>query len=275
MVYPDGTMYDSSNNLPIDTPENVVLDAEIAGFGTRCVAAMIDYFILIIILIVVTLLFANALRGGSAGSWGIAALALIQFCIVTFYHLFFEFLWNGQTPGKRWIGIRVIQSNGLPLTTSGAIIRNLLRLFDFLPVLYGVGLIALFATKNTQRLGDLAAKTIVVRERRQITLESVKENFTVQYKYITRITRLPYYVQIDKLDQNDRREVVSYLQRRKEMINQEYVVGIMAQKIANKMGVNGVADLHSPELAEMFLEQVARAFEVAQAVGNGAITANS
>lgn len=275
MVYPDGTMYNSSNNLPIDTPENVVLDAEIAGFGTRCVAAMIDYFILIIILIVVTILFANAQRGGSAGSWGIAALALIQFCIVTFYHLFFEFLWNGQTPGKRWIGIRVIQSNGLPLTTSGAIIRNLLRLFDFLPVLYGVGLIALFATKNTQRLGDLAAKTIVVRERRQITLESVKENFTVQYKYITRITRLPYYVQIDRLDQTDRREVVSYLQRRKEMINQEYVVGIMAQKIANKMGVNGVADLHSPELAEMFLEQVARAFEVAQAVGSGAITANS
>ncbi len=268
-------MYDSSNNLPIDTPENVVLDAEIAGFGTRCVAAMIDYFILVIVLIVVTILFANALRGGSAGSWGIAALALIQFCIVTFYHLFFEFLWNGQTPGKRWIGIRVIQSNGLPLTTSGAIIRNLLRLFDFLPVLYGVGLIALFATKNTQRLGDLAAKTIVVRERRQITLESVKENFTVQYKHITRITRLPYYVQIDRLDQTDRREVVSYLQRRKEMINQEYVVGIMAQKIANKMGVNGVADLHSPELAEMFLEQVARAFEVAQAVGSGAITANS
>jgi len=261
--------------LPIDTPENVVLDAEIAGFGTRCVAAMIDYFILVIILLIVTLLFAMGLRGSSTGSWGLAALALIQFCIVTFYHLFFEFLWNGQTPGKRWIGIRVIQSNGLPLTTSGAIIRNLLRLFDFLPVVYGVGLIALFATKHTQRLGDLAAKTIVVRERRQITLESVKENFAVQYKYITRITRLPYYVQIDRLDQNDRREVVSYLQRRKEMINQEYVVGIMAQKIANKMGVNDVADLHSPELAEMFLEQVARAFEVAQAVGSESIMTTS
>jgi len=114
-----------------------------------------------------------------------------------------------------------------------------------------------------------------VRERRQITLESVKENFAVQYKYISRITRLPYYVQIDRLDQNDRREVVSYLQRRKEMLNQEYVVGIMAQKIANKMGVNDVADLHSPELAEMFLEQVARAFEVAQAVGSESIMTTS
>jgi hypothetical protein len=131
-------------------------------------------------------------------------LIFIQFLLITFYHLFFELAWNGQTPGKRRTGLRVIQSNGLPLTVSGAIIRNLVRLFDFMPILYGFGLIVLFATKNTQRLGDLAAKTVVIRERKQLTLTTLKENLAVQYWHIKPIDPLPYYIRVEHLTQDDR-----------------------------------------------------------------------
>ncbi len=260
-----------SDNLLIDTPENVLLDAEIAGFGSRCIAAIIDYFILFIVLFVFTYLSAPAYRDMS-GTWAVAVFSLIQFIIVTFYHLLFELFWNGQTPGKRLLGIRVIQSNGMPLTVSGAIIRNLLRLFDFLPLLYVVGMISLFATKRTQRLGDLAAQTVVIRERRQITLESVKEDFSIRYYFVPRNAPVPAYIAVEGLTENDRRDVVNYLKRRGELRGREHLAGLLAQRIAARMGVNGV-ELRTLESAEAFLEQVARAFELAEQLRRSTPTA--
>ena len=259
-------MTDLSNNLQIDTPENVLLDAEIAGFGTRCIAALIDYFIIFILLIIFDYLFSPLLRDNQrSSSLTTAIFVLLQFVLITFYHLFFEFLWNGQTPGKRLLGLRVTQINGMPLTAGGAIVRNLLRLFDFLPLFYAVGMISLFATKHTQRLGDLAARTIVVRERKNVTLENVKEDYTVQYRLISRITPLPHYIQIGPLNDNDRREIVSYLRRRQELRNSDHVAGLLAQLIAARMNMNGdLGALQVGSNAEVFLEQVARAFELAE-----------
>ncbi|MCA9907598.1 MAG: RDD family protein, partial [Anaerolineae bacterium] len=119
-----------SGKLSIDTPENIVIDAEIAGFGTRCIAAIIDYMILLVVFFFMALLFSSALsREEQQSSTVLALYALVQFIIITFYHLIFELIWNGQTPGKRRTNIRVVQTNGLPLSTSGALIRNLVRLF--------------------------------------------------------------------------------------------------------------------------------------------------
>lgn len=253
-------MSDFTDNLLIDTPENVVLDAEIAGFGSRCVAALIDYTILILVACLVSYMYINAtVRGALRNPFAVLGpLALIQFVIVTFYHLFFELAWNGQTPGKRLVGIRVVQSNGLPITVSAAIIRNLVRIFDFFPVLYAVGLVVLFATKHTQRLGDLAAKTVVIRERKGVSLENIQENFTFQYRYISRISPLPHHIDIRNLDEQDRRTIVNYLQRRDEIRNRGYVAEMLARQIAQRMGINGLATHNS----EIFLEQVARAFEI-------------
>jgi uncharacterized RDD family membrane protein YckC len=261
---------DFSSKLSIDTPENILLDAEIAGFGSRCMAALIDYTILVILAILVTYLFGRALPTGTRlEGAALAMLIFIQFSLMTFYHLFFELLWNGQTPGKRRTGLRVIQSNGLPLTVSGAIIRNLVRLFDFMPILYGIGLVALFATKNTQRLGDLAAKTIVIRERRQLTLGTLKENLRVQYWHITTVDPIPHYIRIERLTQDDRRMVVDYLQRRSELRDRDSIAGMLAQQIARKMedhtNENELAS--NSRRPERFLEQVARAFEVAEKLG--------
>ena len=253
----------SENRLFIDTPENVVLEAEIAGFGSRCIAALIDYLIVIIVMVVLGILFFRAIQNNAPDDPTLAfgLFILVQFVIISFYHLIFEFLWNGQTPGKRRIGIRVVQSNGMPMTTSSLLIRNLVRLFDFLPLGYGVGLLVLFSTKHTQRLGDLAARTIVVYERPRLNLNTIQENLKVDYLHISRYDLIPTNIQIGNLDQNDRRNIINYLQRRSQLTNREQVAIMVAQPIAERMGIPG--SVNSLNRAEMFLEYVARAFELA------------
>lgn len=263
-------MDDLSSKLSIDTPENILLDAEIAGFGSRCMAALIDYTILTFIVILVTYLFGRAVTiKPDDETAAIALLIFIQFLLITFYHLFFELAWNGQTPGKRRTGLRVVQSNGLPLTVSGAIIRNLVRLFDFMPILYGIGLIVMFATKNTQRLGDLAAKTVVIRERKQLTVTTLKESLSVQYWHIKPIDPIPHYIHIERLTQHDRRTIVDYLRRRYDLRDRETIPKMLARQMARKMEEYNL-DLSlssSAARAEQFLEQIARAFEVAERMG--------
>lgn len=260
-------MANYSPQLRIDTPENVLIDADVAGFGTRCVAAVLDYLIIAAILLVITILYSFTLATGIENqTLSNGVLILFYFLITTFYHLFFEFMWNGQTPGKRRLNLRVVQSDGLPLTTNAALIRNFVRLFDFFPVLYGVGLIVMFATRNTQRLGDIAAGTIVIRERPQLTIETLKENWSVEYEHISRYDLLPPYIDITRLTENDRRDITSYLRRREQLLNRGQLAGLLATRFAEKMPDSSIpTDLRLPVRAETFLEQVARAFEVEEA----------
>jgi len=252
---------DLSDRLQIDTPENVLLDAEIAGFGSRCAAGMIDYTILLVILLIVGLIYLQVTRNSNNQYVALALFGLI-YILITFYHLFFEFLWNGQTPGKRLLGLRVVQTNGLPLTSSSGIIRNLVRLFDFLPAFYGVGLIAMFASRHTQRLGDLAGGTYVIREQKQITAEAVSKANTITYHHVTRTSELPAYINIAALTETDRYDVVDYLQRRVQILRREFVVVLLAKRIAAKMGEEVVTIASRSALdAETFLEQVAMASE--------------
>ncbi len=263
-------MDDLSSKLSIDTPENIFIDAEIAGFGTRCMAALLDYTILIVGLIVVTFAFTRAVpTTAQHGTGWLAALVLLQFIIITFYHLVFELMWNGQTPGKRRTHIRVVMTNGLPLTTSAALIRNLVRLFDFFPICYGVGLLVLFFTRHTQRLGDLAAKTVVIREHQNLTVSSVKENLTIRYYYLKPTDPIPHYIRIDLLTREDRRTIVDYLQRRGELKGREPLAYRLAQIMARKMDYPLQQELrYGLTRDELLLEQIARAFEVAERTGD-------
>ena len=95
-----------------------------------------------------------------------AVVAVAAFALLFGYHLAFELAAAGRTPGKRWSSLRVVCDDGSPVTFRASALRNLVRLVDFLPGLYLVGTIAIFATRHNQRLGDLAAGTIVVREPR-------------------------------------------------------------------------------------------------------------
>jgi uncharacterized RDD family membrane protein YckC len=169
--------------LNIDTPENVVFNYEVAGIASRCLAGVIDTLIIlgIQIIIVLTLVAIFAISLGElpnsdegAFGWIIAILGLIGFALFWGYYIFFELRWNGQSPGKRRMHLRVVRTDGMPITLTESLIRNLVRLIDFLPASYGLGCIVMFVNSQTRRLGDLAAGTLVVRDQAPVTLEQIK-----------------------------------------------------------------------------------------------------
>lgn len=147
------------------TPEAVELDLDVAGLGSRFVALAVDSLILGVVtglVALVAIVGAGVLEGGLTGI--ILLSAAVLFVTVGYFALF-EGLWEGRTPGKRAASIRVIQDDGRPVNGTAVLVRNLLRLVDMLPVFYAIGSVAILLSKRDQRLGDMAAGTIVVHDR--------------------------------------------------------------------------------------------------------------
>lgn len=167
----------------IDTPENVTFAYEVAGIGNRFIAALLDTAIIGIILTLLTLaLFIGLGVTGDltdegdlswAGGLVFAAYALISFLVLWGYYIFFEYLWNGQTPGKRAVKIRVVRVDGSPVSFVEVVIRNLVRIVDFLPLGYGLGLVIMFFNSQSRRLGDFAGGTLVIKDRSQVDLKGL------------------------------------------------------------------------------------------------------
>ncbi len=160
----------------IETPEGVLITYATAGAASRSMAALIDYGLLFSIFLVVWM--AVAVGTGSANSIFASDVILAFLFIFIFvmnwgYYIVFELIWNGQTPGKRLLRLRVLREGGRPVDGGAILVRNLMRAIDFLPVLYGLGLVAMFVDRRNRRLGDLAAGTIVVREGDPIRLADV------------------------------------------------------------------------------------------------------
>lgn len=155
-----------TQELVILTPEKAVVSYRLAGIGTRAVAHLIDWLIIWGALMATSFAVAafGALTGGSTGFENI--IAVIASLGWLAYFSLLEGLWNGQTPGKKAMGIRVRGKDGTPVTFVSALGRNMLRLADFMPAGYLVGIIGIFSNPRSQRLGDLAAGTIVVHERK-------------------------------------------------------------------------------------------------------------
>ena len=158
-----------ADKLTIETPEQTALDFTIAGIGSRFLAVAYDMLIQILVGIVIGIaaaVFAPVLFSLSpqASLWGVAILILFYFLLYFGYYAFFEIIWNGQTPGKRKAGIRVIKDSGRPLTPAESIGRNLMRIVDWLPSLYAVGLVCAILNRENKRLGDLLVGSLVVRE---------------------------------------------------------------------------------------------------------------
>ena len=155
----------SLGRLEVETADHVVLRYDLAGGGNRGFAALIDFVIATLIFIgafFMFSLFAGVVGfQGAAPYFGIAAL--LTFTIAWSYFILLEWLGNGQTIGKRIFGLRVIADDGAPAGFTAVLVRNLLRMVDFLPGFYGFGLLAIVVSSRSQRLGDLAAGTFVVR----------------------------------------------------------------------------------------------------------------
>jgi uncharacterized RDD family membrane protein YckC len=164
--------------LNIDTPEQVALEFSLATIGSRFLAVAIDTIIqiacaIVLLLVVAAGIWATGALGLAARPWVLAVLVIGGFVIYYGYFAVFETLWNGQTPGKRMIGLRVIHASGRPISAWEAILRNVVRLVDQMPAIYAIGIVSVFVTERSQRLGDLAAGTVVVHERLAESLDDV------------------------------------------------------------------------------------------------------
>ena len=148
------------NRLTIATPEGLEVDLVLAGLGSRFIARLLDSLIQLGIIIALVIVQATLSNG-----WVTAVLIVMYFATFFVYDILFEVFGSGRTPGKRAARLRVVRDGGRPVGFGASLIRNVLRLADFLPSLYLVGAITIVATNNNQRLGDLAAGTFVVRER--------------------------------------------------------------------------------------------------------------
>jgi uncharacterized RDD family membrane protein YckC len=163
----------TDETLIIETPERVPLHFALASLGNRFLACAVDHGlqVLLILLLALGLQWAGLLghfsdRMADAPKWARALLIIAVFLIWSGYFALFEWLWNGQTPGKLWLRLRVIREDGRPVTFWEAGARNLLRLFDMQPFMfYSIGLVSVFASARDQRVGDFVAGTVVVRER--------------------------------------------------------------------------------------------------------------
>ncbi|MEP6901521.1 MAG: RDD family protein [Actinomycetota bacterium] len=175
------SIIETEETLIIETPERVPLAFALASIGNRFLAVAIDHFIQFLTIFIIAWAFMSWTGVGDnfdrpaasliaeMSKWTLALMIIILFLIFAGYFIFFEWIWNGQTPGKRLMKLRVIREDGRPITLWEAIARNLLRIFDNVPwfilPIYSVGLISIFLSNRDQRIGDMFAGTVVVRER--------------------------------------------------------------------------------------------------------------
>lgn len=165
------------DRITIQTPEGVDLDLTLAGLGSRFAARIIDE--LIKLAIIVALFAGMASLGASASVTPgldadgsppdavlvvVAVVVVIVFLVNFFYEVLFETLASGRTPGKRATGLRVVRLDGRPVGFTASAVRNLLRVIDSLPFAYVAGMVCILVSPRNQRLGDLAAGTLVARE---------------------------------------------------------------------------------------------------------------
>jgi uncharacterized RDD family membrane protein YckC len=158
--------------LTVETPERVALELEVAGLGTRVLAWLVDALILFGFWMTLGFLASLVQRRGLSWDELRALDSLLQlgllagfFFVQWGYWVTFETLWRGRSPGKRALRIRIARLDGSPEGFAEAALRNLARAADFLPVCYGVALVAMLVDPKSRRVGDLLAGTVVVRER--------------------------------------------------------------------------------------------------------------
>ncbi|MCB1877992.1 MAG: RDD family protein [Chromatiales bacterium] len=142
----------------VETPEGVSLRLAPAGPLPRALAWLLDALLRTVVYVIAALVLAFL------GDFGGGLMLIVFFLMEWFYPVVFEVLRDGATPGKRTLGLRVVSEEGVPVSWSQSLVRNLLRVVDFLPLLYGFGLISMLLNGNFQRLGDLVAHTMVVYE---------------------------------------------------------------------------------------------------------------
>jgi uncharacterized RDD family membrane protein YckC len=141
-----------------ETPEGILLELRPAGLSARFYAFVLDWLIRLMIA------YAALIGAVLMGNFGVAFWLVFYFLLEWFYPVVFELSRGGATPGKSVVGLKVVMDNGLPITPAASFTRNLLRVADFLPFLFGAAIVSMLVRRDCKRLGDLAAATLVVHQ---------------------------------------------------------------------------------------------------------------
>ena len=233
-------LFENEESLIIETPERVQLEFALASIGNRFLAVAIDHFIQYLSIFLVAWFFLSVAGYSSsdiagapdrllaeAPKWMIAVLIILLFLIFAGYFTFFEWFWNGQTPGKKLLKLRVIRDDGRPVTPWEAIVRNLLRICDaapgFIIPVYSIGLIAIFSSHRDQRIGDLFAGTVVVRERagEAPAFSNVFANLIKDVAFTRVQEKIPIEADISLLAESEIEVVEGFLRRRWDLTERQ------------------------------------------------------
>lgn len=169
---PQGPLLRLDATHTVLTPEYVEFNFVVAGLLSRLLALIIDTVVanlissVLLLLVMLVAALLSTVIGSSGLEFGLALYFVVSFLVQYGYMLVLEAVWSGQTVGKRVMGLRVVQDTGVRVTLQHSLLRNLGRVVDNLPVFYLVGGVTALFSENHQRLGDILAGTIVVRERR-------------------------------------------------------------------------------------------------------------
>lgn len=243
----------SFDQLKIDTPEQISLELPLAGIGSRFLAIIIDTLIQAALYLITALIAIFSLPlGTSAFTFlpnlvGPALAIFIGFAIYWGYFAIFEILWKGQTPGKKFVGIRVIKESGRPMNAFEAIGRNLMRAVDILPGIYGVGLVCMMLNRQSRRLGDFVAGTVVVHE---------KPTDEIRPSWNTATAASAATSGLGQVTADDLLLIETYLHRRWELDPQVRLPTAIqiAERIKAKTGLQSQPQQHVDD----FLEEAAR-----------------
>jgi uncharacterized RDD family membrane protein YckC len=263
-------MEQNSDQLSIETPELVAIQMPLAGIGSRFIALLIDTLIWSIGMLFVWLFISILLPGIGAFSkfsaqWAVAVYVFLIFAFNWGYFTLFEAFWNGRTPGKRIAHIRVIQRSGRAIGLFESMARNFIRYIDQIPFFYAVGVVAMFASKQHQRLGDLAAGTLVVRDRPQESSAwggSGSRTITASVFPATTTAPEPHLAfslpdhGIARLSSGDLEVLESFFSRRLDMPLPTRVA--LAQRIASAIQAKSGLEPPAGASVETFLEVAAR-----------------
>ena len=243
------------NELSIETPEQIDISFQKAGIGSRFYAALIDTLLLFLIAFVGYYVNRNFISelGDRLGNWLGALGGILVFALLWGYYMVFEVTTNGQSPGKRALGLRVIKDGGYPIGFADSAIRNLVRVVDFLPFFYGAGLLTMLLNSNWQRLGDLAAGTLVVKTARtDLKLTGVNAKVAPTINVSPQAFDYAAWIRPEVVTENELGTIREYLARRGTLpkLRRSALARTIATPIIEKMGGSGSVSY------EKFLEEV-------------------
>jgi uncharacterized RDD family membrane protein YckC len=242
------------DNLVIETPEQIPLEFPLAGIGSRFLAIALDTcFQIAGWALLGWMAYALGLRGSHRpvhGAWTAALIVLLLFVLQFGYFAIFEAIWNGQTPGKRLMHLRVIQDSGRPITVFEAVARNLLRIIDSIPGLYGVAIISALLSAKSQRLGDFVAGTVVVHEKPPLLEAGLRWDSAASSRSVR--------YDVSRLTPEEFQLIEAFLLRRKELA--EGIRRDAARRIAHRLSAHLELTPEDEQEPEPLLETLAVAY---------------